>query len=890
MPVATFSPSQPWGSAAAHQREHPTAWTAELAATTAAWTEIVRAIVQAQQALTTSTSGDGGGAAPSFVQCCAADPQMRSHLDHVCNAGLHGLLVSWVMEGVRERITAHAVPNFWQHYRSLMGSSAGAAATVATAASADRLPPAVQRRFQESFFAAVTELARYVGAQIELVALIDGRQWQHAAGGGGGGGGGGAILQPTPQCEEVTTLLQACVLAQAPEAHTFAHWLTVCWQRSFADIAGGGEMAEGGEEDEDADEDAWGEEDEDEDAAAEDGGEGEGMLVDESAASASHAALLSAPGAASLRAACDALHSLGWLPLVEPTLSTMLHKRLHATLLRRCAKRFDERLLRRVLGWRRRAAPFLRLILMPSAPPDAPPSAPLQQWLGRLRFFLMQSLATLRIGELFDLIVDYPDSLPALADLKECLSHTHMHADAVASLADAIDARLLKPGADTANIIQVYVSAIKALRQLDPTGVTLEAVSDRVRTYLKARADTIRQIVTSLTDPETSELLEPSADEPGAAADGGGGDGSELLGDDAGGLDGEQCDLDELKGDEAAMLAWAPDPVQADPARSSSRRTADVLSILVNIYGSKALFVNEFRAMLADKLLAASDYETDREVRNLELLKKRFGEAALSSCEVMLRDIAESKRVTREIHRYFGDDDGTSVLEATILSRVCWPALSNESFALPERLQHAMERFGKQYTHYKQRKLVWRPSLGVVTIDVAFEDKTVKDVKCSPFHAAILDCFGEAPRWSLPALAAKLKVEPETLKKRMGLWINRGFIHELGRGADGELAYEAPTHLGSGGEGRPQVGEEEEEGGGGAADAEAEAEMKVYEQYVIGMLTNLECLPLGRIHNMLRMFVPANTLKSEQELQRFLNRLVEDGKLELAAGQYKIKH
>ena len=50
-----------------------------------------------------------------------------------------------------------------------------------------------------------------------------------------------------------------------------------------------------------------------------------------------------------------------------------------------------------------------------------------------------------------------------------------------------------------------------------------------------------------------------------------------------------------------------------------------MLSILVNIYGSKALFVNEFRSMLSDKLLNASDYDTDREVRNLELLKKRFG-------------------------------------------------------------------------------------------------------------------------------------------------------------------------------------------------------------------------------------------------------------------------
>ena len=32
----------------------------------------------------------------------------------------------------------------------------------------------------------------------------------------------------------------------------------------------------------------------------------------------------------------------------------------------------------------------------------------------------------------------------------------------------------------------------------------------------------------------------------------------------------------------------------------------------------------------------------------------------------------------------------------------------------------------------------------------------------------------------------------------------------------------------------------------------------MYEQYVIGMLTNLESLPVQRIHNMLKMFVPAS--------------------------------
>ena len=70
--------------------------------------------------------------------------------------------------------------------------------------------------------------------------------------------------------------------------------------------------------------------------------------------------------------------------------------------------------------------------------------------------------------------------------------------------------------------------------------------------------------------------------------------------------------------------------------------------------------------------------------------------------------------------------------------------------------------------------------------------------------------------------------------------------------------------------------------------------MRVYEQYVMGMLTNLESLPLDRIHNMLKMFVQSENGdggydRTEQELQRFLSRMVEDGKLEHSGGQYKIR-
>ena len=45
--------------------------------------------------------------------------------------------------------------------------------------------------------------------------------------------------------------------------------------------------------------------------------------------------------------------------------------------------------------------------------------------------------------------------------------------------------------------------------------------------------------------------------------------------------------------------------------------------MLVNIYGSKLLFVNEYRSLLSNKILAHCSYETEREIRYLEMLKLR---------------------------------------------------------------------------------------------------------------------------------------------------------------------------------------------------------------------------------------------------------------------------
>lgn len=53
--------------------------------------------------------------------------------------------------------------------------------------------------------------------------------------------------------------------------------------------------------------------------------------------------------------------------------------------------------------------------------------------------------------------------------------------------------------------------------------------------------------------------------------------------------------------------------------------------------------------MLADKLLQNLEFDTDRDVQTLELLKLRFGEDSLQQCEIMVRDIEDSKRLNQNV-------------------------------------------------------------------------------------------------------------------------------------------------------------------------------------------------------------------------------------------------
>ncbi|KAJ1627385.1 hypothetical protein T492DRAFT_876761 [Pavlovales sp. CCMP2436] len=335
--------------------------------------------------------------------------------------------------------------------------------------------------------------------------------------------------------------------------------------------------------------------------------------------------------------------------------------------------------------------------------------------------------------------------------------------------------------------------------------------------------------------------------------------------------------------------------------------------------------------MLADKALAApslAEFDTDRERKAIELLKVRFGEAALMMCEVMLRDLADSRRLARTVGGMAQPRPGTidAELSVAVISRLSWPPLTDESFAAHPAVERALKRFERQYAHYKSpRKLLWKRSLGSVTLDLELGGQLVADVQCTPAQATMMLHFAERERWTLAELARTMELDAPTVRKRVAHWINRGgfrarrtapcrlmrrprrspvaapppprpapllsrrFLVEVEGAA--EPSFEVAQAL-AGSDARAQA--QDDEGAASAvvpAAAAVEAEMQIYGSFVTNMLTNLGTLSLGRIHNMLKMFVaePVKYDKSEQELNVLLMNMVDEEKLEFVGGQFRLK-
>ncbi|KAL1953696.1 hypothetical protein VTO42DRAFT_2369 [Malbranchea cinnamomea] len=524
-------------------------------------------------------------------------------------------------------------------------------------------------------------------------------------------------------------------------------------------------------------------------------------------------------------------------------------------------------------------------------------------------------LGSLRISELFDIIVEWDSSKGAIEDLKHYILNPPTRVLLASSFHMAIVTRLLHPGASTVEILQLYISMIRAFSQLDPRGVLLDKVARPIRRYLRDRDDTVKVIVGGLLSEQTDSENQDTAYDPEKLPE----------------LARELSDAHQqaLRGEAGELdwddMNWVPDPVDAAPDYKKSK--TDVIGSLISLFDSKEVFVKELQKVLSERLLKKKrDYET--EISVLELLKLRFGDSSLQACEVMLRDIVDSKRVDNSIRAEQQNDDtmveDTPELHAKILSRLYWPSLSDLSFKIPDEIRALQEKYAAGFESLKpSRKLTWLNGLGRVTVELDFEDRLFQD-EVTTWQASVIYAFQSPTTPSstvtktVAELAEQLSMSASLVRSACLFWVSKRVLAQTkpdtfsvletlpedgqenpddplatihASNSASQAAHHHHHHDGAGpsDDAAAAAAAAQEEAEKEAANAEAMAKMDFYWQFIVGMLTNQGAMPLQRIIMMLKIVVPGGFPFSSEELKGFLAQKVAQGRLEiLGGGNYKI--
>ncbi len=507
----------------------------------------------------------------------------------------------------------------------------------------------------------------------------------------------------------------------------------------------------------------------------------------------------------------------------------------------------------------------------------------------------VNKLGALRTDELFNVIVEWENgSQGAIEDLKRYVTTPSSRTYLTTTFSSVVSYRLLQPGASTTEILQVYISIIRAFTLLDPKGVLLDRVARPIRRYLRERDDTVTIVVGGLlADPEddssAGDVLLELAVEMNQSTSAKGGDEA-----DDGGLDYDD-------------MSWMPDPVDAGPEYKKSKNS-DVIGSLISLFESKDVFVKEFQNILGERLLK-KEYEFDREIRVLELLKLRYGEAALQACEVMLRDILDSRRVDAFIHKDKEldlNDESAPELHTRILSHLFWPSLHSETFFIPPEVESLQSRYSTGFENLKQsRKLTWLHALGQVTVTLDLEDRTVNE-EVQTWQASVIHAFQPSPSEdsstpisrTFDGLIETLQMTDSLLHNALTFWIGKLVLKQTSISPPTytvieTLSDEDAAHPGTTSAAIAAAAETATSAAAPAVLSEhevAQEKMEVYWQYVVGMLTNGGPMPLQQIVMMLKLTVAGGFPFGNEELKDYLEEEVRGGKLDFAGGVYRIKH
>jgi anaphase-promoting complex subunit 2 len=420
----------------------------------------------------------------------------------------------------------------------------------------------------------------------------------------------------------------------------------------------------------------------------------------------------------------------------------------------------------------------------------------------RLVHFLPDQFLLYRSSQLFNLIRDYPSSIPALEELCTVLQLTSQYDFVVDCMRSQLEDRLLIPGAHTEDILQMYLRTNKVVAMIFKNlsnrkrSVIFQKIASCIIQHLHKRKDSVKCIVSTM-------LANDDNDDEGNHEHYDFSDHKRLLGD--------------ITDDD---FEWVPSPID------SQRNSNETISLLIGVYGGQNHFLGEYKDMLASRLVSLGSFEIDREIASLDLMKSKFEPAALNDCTIMIKDMIESRKIFQKI-KLCKIQNFHLLPSNLILSKHFWPSKLlggenddsesgsedmlgsggksvDEQFKfLPKEIRAVMTEYEKSFSTFKPtQRLDWIRTEGIVVIQVIVRGKEY-EFKVSPLYVEVLSLFQQlavsASASSSPIItstvptnpllpAASLTIEEigksiqqpnDKVRQIVSFWVSRNILREI---------------------------------------------------------------------------------------------------------------
>jgi anaphase-promoting complex subunit 2 len=245
------------------------------------------------------------------------------------------------------------------------------------------------------------------------------------------------------------------------------------------------------------------------------------------------------------------------------------------------------------------------------------------------------------------------------------------------------------------------------------------------------------------------------------------------------------------------------------------------VSTLVNIFGSPEKFVEQYKRMLAERSVSDINFSLDNEIKNLELLKIKFGENIFQCCDIIIKDVRDSIKLNTSIKNSEISNKNSSEaiyhpefdLNCLIINKIFWPFKENNLFTLEvenstfnnskknktknfdrllSKLNNRFENYKKIFSNIKlSRNLNFFSNLGYVDLNLTFDNGSF-NFRVSPLSALIINLFDESNEgnydyFTIENISEKINCNLNEVKKKINFWINKGVISEVSNNGDDDI-------------------------------------------------------------------------------------------------------